>query len=145
MNVRPASSADLPGLAAIERLTPTAPGWSLASFERELSGGHVDLFVLEDAGRLLGYASLWRAGPEAQVATIVVRPEERGRGLGARLLGHMLARARAWGAEVLRLEVSAANAAAIALYQGAGLAIVGRRAKFYNDGSDALLMELKLS
>jgi ribosomal protein S18 acetylase RimI-like enzyme len=45
----------------------------------------------------------------------------------------------------MTLEVSAANAPAQALYLSEGFAVVGRRPKFYNDGSDAVLMDADLS
>ena len=41
----------------------------------------------------------------------------------------------------MTLEVSAENAAALGLYRSAGFAAVGRRKKFYADGSDAVLMD----
>jgi ribosomal protein S18 acetylase RimI-like enzyme len=40
--------------------------------------------------------------------------------------------------------VSDKNAGARAFYEALGLRVVGRRPKFYNDGSDAVLMDLIL-
>lgn len=40
----------------------------------------------------------------------------------------------------MTLEVRTGNAAARALYAGAGFAEVGRRRRYYTDGEDAVLM-----
>lgn len=56
----------------------------------------------------------------------------------------LTAAAKKLGAKRVTLEVSAANARARNFYARAGAKIVGRRAKFYNDGSDAVLMDYSL-
>ena len=95
-----------------------------------------------------GCALVRTAGGEAELLTIAVAPEARRRGLGAALLDGCLAEAAAAGAERLHLEVSAANAPAIALYTRAGFAETGRRRGYYaGDGGreDALLMSRSLA
>ena len=52
--------------------------------------------------------------------------------------------AAARGAEALFLEVSERNMEARALYAGAGCAEVGRRKRYYADGSEALVLRLGL-
>lgn len=81
---------------------------------------------------------------EAEILTLAVRPERRREGVGAALLGAAAVAAAARGAEALFLEVSERNAAARALYAGAGCAEVGRRKRYYADGSDALVLRLGL-
>ncbi|MDE1975656.1 MAG: ribosomal protein S18-alanine N-acetyltransferase [Elusimicrobia bacterium] len=142
--IRPARPADLDALLAIEARWPTAPGWSRAQFEREMSWERSYFVVLEENGAVAGYAGLWEIPPEGQVTTIAVAPESSGRGLGRRLLNALLGRCRERGLSSVTLEVSAKNPAAIALYESSGFRVVGRRPKFYNDGSDALLMDLSL-
>lgn len=102
---RPWSADEIAALAA-------APG----GFLIEQPGG----FVL---GRAL-------AG-EAELLTIAVAPEARRQGLGATLLAEFTAAAAARGAETAYLEVAADNAAAIALYLGAGWNEAGRRRGYY--------------
>ncbi|WP_241665510.1 GNAT family N-acetyltransferase [Teichococcus oryzae] len=77
---------------------------------------------------------------EAEVLTLAVRPEARRMGLGAALLGGALGLAAARGGARMFLEVSAKNAAAQALYAAAGFSVVGRRRRYYADGSDALVL-----
>ena len=142
--IRPARPADLDALLAIEARWPTTPGWSRAQFEREMSWDRSYFVVLEDAGVVAGYAGLWEIPPEGQVTTLAVAPEAAGRGLGRRLLNALLERCRARSLSRVTLEVSAKNPAAIELYESCGFCVVGRRPKFYNDGADALLMDLSL-
>lgn len=142
--VRPCRPEDLPEILAIEEAWPTAPGWSRAQFEREMSSERSRLLVLEEEGMLRAYAGFWSIPPEAQVTTLVVAPEAAGRGLGRLLLEGLLKTCRHLGLERVTLEVSSANERALRLYRRAGFRIVGRRPKFYNDSSDAILMDLSL-
>jgi ribosomal-protein-alanine N-acetyltransferase len=43
------------------------------------------------------------------------------------------------------LEVSAANQAALALYEAAGFEEIDRRRRYYRDGTDAVVMRLRLA
>jgi ribosomal-protein-alanine N-acetyltransferase len=123
---------------------PWAGGWSRAQYEEEAGAGK-GLFAVLDDGEVRGFFILRRVDPEAQLVDIAVGPRDRGRGLGKSLLAAAVAAARSWGSSKLTLEVSAANAPALRLYERAGFRIVGRRPKFYNDRSDAMLMDLPLS
>ena len=80
------------------------------------------------------------AADEAEVLTVAVVPERRQQGLGAALLTRAAEEARLRGAVRMFLEVSTRNPAARGLYQRMGYQQVGRRAGYYADGSDALVM-----
>ncbi len=102
-----------------------------------------------------GAFGLWRPGDglvlaraaagEAEILTLAVAPAARGQGLGAMLLGGAMQGAVLRGAGEMFLEVAAGNAAALALYRSAGFAEVGRRRRYYADGSDALVLRRVLS
>jgi ribosomal-protein-alanine N-acetyltransferase len=81
--------------------------------------------------------------------TLAVAPEARRRGLGRALLDAGLAAAAASGAEAMFLEVAADNAAALALYAGAGFDRVGLRRGYYprvaGSAADALTLRRALS
>ncbi|HEY8613806.1 MAG TPA: GNAT family N-acetyltransferase, partial [Roseomonas sp.] len=79
---------------------------------------------------------------EAEILTLAVDPGARRRGLGGALLTAAVTEAGRRGAEVLFLEVSEANAPARALYARAGAMEVGRRRRYYADGSDALVLRI---
>ena len=85
------------------------------------------------------------AADEAEVLTVAVVPERRQQGLGAALLARAAEEARLRGAVRMFLEVSTRNPAARGLYQRMGYQQVGRRAGYYADGSDALIMSKLLA
>lgn len=143
-DIRDATLADAADLA---RLHATAfhRGWSGQEFERLLSEragvGHV--VTAGPGGRLLGFVLSHAVPPESEILSIVMDRASRGRGLGARLLGHHLGRLAARGVTASFLEVEAGNAPAIALYRRSGYGEVGRRKGYYEgpDGrTDALVM-----
>lgn len=98
-------------------------------------------FLLRESGRPAGMALLRQAADEAEILTIGVAPEARGRGAGRGLLEAAEAALRDGGVARLFLEVSIANAAARGLYGRAGYSEIGRRKAYYADGTDALVLE----
>lgn len=90
-----------------------------------------------------GFAVGRAVAGEADLVTIAVDPEARRRGLGRELLAAFEAAARAHGSETAFLEVAEDNAAALALYAGAGWTETGRREGYYRRGParvDAIMM-----
>jgi ribosomal-protein-alanine N-acetyltransferase len=132
-------------LACLHAACFTVPRpWSAEEFAA-LLGGEGVILVSESTGFALGRV----AADEAEVLTIAVDPAARRKGIGARLLRGLLADAVARGATEAFLEVAADNAAALALYRGAGFAEVGRRKGYYSgrDGpaTDALVLRQRLA
>jgi ribosomal-protein-alanine N-acetyltransferase len=82
-------------------------------------------------GKEVGFAIARCVADEAEVISIGVAPTVRRRGVGAALLADVMARAVAYGAASIFLEVAEDNAAAIALYLSAGFEKVGRRPRYY--------------
>lgn len=101
--------------------------------------------LAEEEGEPLGFALGRVAADEAEVLTIAVRPEVRRRGHARALLRALMATAAARGARALFLEVSEPNDAARALYAALGAEQVGRRPRYYHDGSAALVLRLALA
>ncbi len=97
--------------------------------------------VADDAGFVL----VRTATDEAEILTLAVAPHARRRGVGSRLLAAALADAISRAAATVHLEVSAANDAARLLYAKAGFVEIGRRLRYYDDGSDALLLSRSLA
>lgn len=102
------------------------PPWSEAAFAGLLAQPGVFLLT-EPAGFVLGRVIL----DEAELLTLAVDPAARRQGTGRRLLAAFAAEASARGATRAVLEVAAGNAAARALYAGAGWAEAGRRRGYY--------------
>lgn len=117
--------------------------WTATEFAAFLAQPGI-LLSSEPGGFALGRV----AGPEAELLTLAVGPAWRRRGIGRRLLAAFEAGATAAGAEEALLEVSALNAAALALYGAAGFAEVGRRRGYYTSAGkppvDALILRKSL-
>jgi ribosomal-protein-alanine N-acetyltransferase len=85
--------------------------------------------------RLSGFVITRMAADEAEILTLAVDSPERGQGLGRMLMEAAAARARAFGAVSLFLEVAEDNLPAIALYERLGFATVGTRPDYYRRGA----------
>jgi RimJ/RimL family protein N-acetyltransferase len=107
-------------------------------------GGRAALWVLDDAGRVVGNASVGERVSGVLYLGMAILPEARGQGGGRALLGAVLEHAEATGAHKVELEVWIDNARAIALYASAGFEVEGLRRDHYRrrDGRlrSALLM-----
>ncbi|MDE2141950.1 MAG: GNAT family N-acetyltransferase [Elusimicrobia bacterium] len=139
--VRPARGFDIGEVAEIAT-RPFAARWSRAAYAAEAERTDA-IFLVADVGRVAGYAVARVFDGEAQLLDLAAASD--GQGAGRALWTALAEAARARGAARLSLEVSAANARALIFYKRAGAVVVGRRAKFYNDGSDAILMDFPLA
>lgn len=127
MIVRPATVEDVPALVqtmvivAQEGTIGTEPpvdreargGWFREAIEE---GEQTVIWVLEDAGRVVGHAAVHRRNPGVLSFGMAILPDGRGRGGGRMLLEQIEAHARAVEAHKVELEVWPDNARAIALY-----------------------------
>ncbi|MFP5512799.1 MAG: GNAT family N-acetyltransferase [Alphaproteobacteria bacterium] len=97
--------------------------------------------------RPVGYGVLgFHAGtPLARLTSFAVEPDSRGQGIARRLLSALEDAAAAHGCRGLRLEVRADNAAAIALYAGAGYRRFAVYPAYYEDDMAALRLEKPLA
>lgn len=140
--MRAACPADAAALAAIHGAAfPPSETWGAEAMSLQL--GLPGVFGLIDAG---GGMVLTRvAGEEAELLTLAVVPANRGHGLGRALLDAALGEMRDRGARAVFLEVSEANQAARGLYAAASFVEVGRRRRYYPDGTDALVLRAGLS
>ncbi|MBV9321345.1 MAG: tRNA (adenosine(37)-N6)-threonylcarbamoyltransferase complex dimerization subunit type 1 TsaB, partial [Mycobacterium sp.] len=121
--------ADAARCAQLEAcLFPGDDPWPAAAFGRELAAKYTHYVAARTADTLVGYAGISRLGRkppfEYEVHTIGVDPAYQGQGIGRRLLAKLLDFA---DGGVVYLEVRTDNAAAIALYRGAGFVKVGLR------------------
>lgn len=140
VTLRPATGADVSRVATIERAAFSDP-WSPSAFVSVLESPRSLFLVAEVGGELAGYAVAWAVVDEAEIANVAVAPPWRRRGVGAALLDAVLARLESEGARTVYLEVRDSNAAARALYESRGFAVVGRRRRYYRRPTeDALVM-----
>ncbi len=136
-----ATVAHAAALAAIHAAAfPPSERWGADAMALQL--GLHGAFGLIDArgGMVLARA----AAGEAEILTFAVIPDQRRTGLGGALLRAAMARAAALGARAMFLEVAVGNAPARALYARHDFTEVGRRKRYYPDGSDALVLRAEL-
>lgn len=154
MMIVPLESDHLDSVTAIEEEDGDAR-WTRAQFEKELSQEVGRFFVVlgsdptatATGGQtpILGYGGYWKVGPEAQITNLVVRKDQRCRGIGRRLLEFILDCARVEMCSACTLEVRQGNVHAQSLYRALGFEVKGARPKIYqNPVEDAVLMEKKL-
>jgi ribosomal-protein-alanine N-acetyltransferase len=106
--------------------------------------GHFGLLAIEQ-DQPLGFAIGRAQAGEAEILTIAVRPGERRRGIGRLLLRALMTEAARRGAAELFLEVAEPNAIARALYMSLDAREVGRRPRYYADGTAALILSIDLT
>jgi [ribosomal protein S18]-alanine N-acetyltransferase len=112
--------------------------WNAAAISALLVAPGTFAFAHDD-----GFILARAAGGEAEILTLAVAPQARGKGLGRGLLQAAIKRAQAMGAQTMFLEVGADNPAALALYARLGFVKAGLR-KGYYQGRDALVLRLPL-
>lgn len=141
--IRRAGSDDLEALGRVVR-TCFADGWGEAALASALSArGARAWLALDDAGAgcaVIGFVLARRIADLVEIDLVGVDPAARRGGVAARLLRRLLETERGEGLAEARLELSADNAAAAGLYAALGFVVVGRRPRYYPDGSDALLL-----
>jgi phosphinothricin acetyltransferase len=141
MTIRPATRDDLPGILriynhAVKFSTATADHepqpleTRTAWFESHLAD-ELPVLVAVDGGRLVGWAALnrWnvRLGYRFTVEnSVYVEEGERGRGVGTKLLGGLVAEAKRLGLHAILAGIDSENVASLALHARHGFVEVGR-------------------
>jgi ribosomal-protein-alanine N-acetyltransferase len=141
-------STDIDQVHALEeRIFPTP--WTRKSYEFEVERNPaseqwvIETWAEHDEWIVVAYTVCWKLGDELHIANLAVSPKFRRRGLGRRLLQHVLVRAAQHNMKSATLEVRFGNLAAQNLYVSFGFEEVGRRKRYYsNNREDALLMQL---
>ena len=143
------ATARVSDLAAVMRVMDTAfdpaygEAWSGAQLFTLFALPSARVALAWDGERPCGFYAARIAGPESELLLLAVDPSDRGRGVGARLIGDWQAWADAQGADEYFLEMRADNDA-VHLYARAGFSECGRRPAYYRGGDgvvrDAITM-----
>lgn len=144
IEIRPSSAQDLPRLAEIESASEYSARWGEKGLLEELSRQDGIVITVITDGVPSGFAAGRAIAGVASLYDVAVAPEKRRAGLGGELVRSFAGAARRAGCGRIELEVNAANAPALRLYEKCGFAVVGRRPKFYNLTDDAILMDMEL-
>jgi L-amino acid N-acyltransferase YncA len=141
MNIRDATAADLPEILAIynDAVLTTTAIWNesvvdlenrLAWFSDRRRSGY-PILVAEDAGEVIGYASLadFRAAEGYRYTveqSIYIGPDRRGTGVGRALLAPLTDRARLLGKHVIVAGIESSNLPSLRLHARLGFVQVGQ-------------------
>jgi len=146
--VEPATLRDAPRLAQLHAAS-FHRGWGDGEFESMIAERNTLVHRLRLGRKTVGFAVSRIGADEAEILSIAIDADKRGRGLSRNLLlthlGHLAGR----GVRRIFLEVEENNAPARRLYERCGFAVVGRRERYYQQASgeqlNALLMRRDLS
>lgn len=138
--IRRMQEADLPEVGKLELLC-FSDAWSETLLRASLESKLDIWYVLEESGRIAGYANLRIIADEGEIERIAIHPDFRSRGYGKKLMGEMVAFARRAGIKEMTLEVRASNSHALKLYESCGFAKEAVRKDYYrNPVEDGIIM-----
>ncbi|MCA0295903.1 MAG: GNAT family N-acetyltransferase [Actinobacteria bacterium] len=142
MIISHARTEDLADILALEQAGfEPAEQWSETAWAEELANPdrHVVAQLDLDA-HVVGVATFSRVEESADLLRVLVRPDARGRGIGASLVRAGLDWAAAVGAHQMLLEVSPENESAVGLYRRLEFEPISTRRDYYGPGRSALVM-----
>ena len=141
--IREALAADVKQIAEIEKVSFKTP-WSeemiLSEMKEPLSCFYVAVFQQ----KIIGYYGFLHILDELHILNVAVDPDLRQKGVGKKLIEHLVEQARALSARAVTLEVRESNLPAIRLYESFGFACAGVRPHYYTDKENALIYWLEL-
>ncbi|MBF4607974.1 ribosomal protein S18-alanine N-acetyltransferase [Curtobacterium sp. VKM Ac-1393] len=152
LRLRRAHPQDLDDIMWLEHVSFPTDAWSASQMSGELYSPHGYYIVIETVDDttvplVVGYAGLssLAGNPVADVQTIAVAADQRGKGLGRVLFSELLDEARRRGVHEVFLEVRADNPVAQAMYAAFGFERIATRPRYYQpDGVDAWVMRAEL-
>jgi ribosomal-protein-alanine N-acetyltransferase len=142
LSFRSARESDIPEIVRIERMSYAFP-WTEGIF-RDCLRVNYTCRVAEIGVPIAGYGIMSVAAGEAHLLNLCVGEDYRCRGIGRRLLAHLLQVAANVGAREGFLEARPSNTSAIRLYQSLGFVQIGVRRGYYQavDGrEDAIVLK----
>lgn len=143
---RVANAFDLPVFVSLDKeLFPYSP-WSASQYKEEFSSSTRHFVVaVDEAQSIVGYAGVFAPGAaEADILTVGVVPEHRGKGIAKALMALITDWAKAQGSTAMMLEVKVDNAEAMGLYESLGYSKLNIRKDYFGVGLDAQVMRLEL-
>jgi ribosomal-protein-alanine N-acetyltransferase len=145
MQVRRATSEDIPAILAIEHAAAPAAHWTETEYKNAVSSADRKIRVACMDRELRGFLVAMTAIAEWELENIAVAADARRSGIGRVLMQALIAEARAGGASEIRQEIRASNIAAQSLALRSGFEQVGTRPNYYsNPVEDALLFRLRI-
>lgn len=143
--IRPATDADVARMARIHQAS-FEKAWDAAELRRFMEGGGA--LVVEHRAAVAGFLLFRKVLDEAEILTFAVEKDQRGYGLGGKLMEAFIGQMQGEGVVRVFLEVAEDNPGARRLYARAEFIETGRRKGYYQRWHgkrvDAVLMERKI-
>lgn len=145
VTIRSMGIEDIDTVHMIETAAFAKTSWTKEAFLREIAANKfAHYFVMEKESEIIGYCGLWMILDQSQITTIAIREDQRGHGLGHKLL-RFIKEYSAESTTTLSLEVNVENDSAKKLYEKEGFSYGGIRKDYYGPGEDAHVMWVKLN
>ena len=135
---------DLPRILNIEAASFGRDAWRREAFLEALENCSDLFFIARTSGRIAGYSISCIERGRAELISIAVLPEFRGRGVARALIAAAIASAHDRRIGSVRLMVEVGNDAAIALYRRLGFYRLWTVPNYYGKGRNGWRMELLL-
>ncbi|MGA0078665.1 MAG: ribosomal protein S18-alanine N-acetyltransferase [Candidatus Nanopelagicales bacterium] len=132
----------IPQAHQIELTVFPETAWSEATFWSELAADNRYYLCFEENEELIGYGGIALKGSEADLQTLVIKPEFQQKGLASELITKLLEKTKESDAKRVFLEVVFDNEPAIALYKKFKFEQIALRQKYYPNGKAAVIMQL---
>lgn len=140
MTFREMTVEDLEQVAELEEELFTVP-WTKEGFLTYLMKDNTLMFVVEEKGKILAYASILTVLDEGDVLNVAVRRDRQREGIGHFLMECMIRMAAERGVTTIHLEVRESNGPARRLYKRLGFKEDGLRKNYYEEPvENAVLM-----
>ena len=129
----------------IDKQVFNASAWSLPTFWSEFTQrNRCYLALVDEKKEIMGFGGIAFNGADADIQTMVIKPEFQKKGYGKQLLDALLEKVKENNSKRVFLEVVAENKPAISLYLSRKFEQIAKRSNYYPDGSDAVIMQLDL-
>ena len=115
--------------------------WKRSDFEYEINENEfAHMVVFEEEGQILGMLGYYILFDDAQITTIAVKENSRGKHIATQLMQYLIKDCIERECSVLSLEVRVSNFKAIHLYKKFEFVEMNIRKGYYEDGEDAIFM-----
>ena len=145
ISVRSGGLGDIEEMYALDCASFEFP-WTLNDFKSVLLSG-TPVILIEEKGKIVAQCVYRTVLDEAEILTLAVAPDARGKGYARLLLEELDAILFALGVRYLFLEVRVSNTRARHVYSSAGFEEIGFRKRYYltrNGREDAVVMQKAL-
>lgn len=120
----------LASVAELEELCFAHP-WSAEGLKTLTGEGGVGFAAVDESGKVISYAGMVLAADMGDITDVATHPDFRRQGISRAVMERLLEFAVQKQLTSVALDVRVSNVGAIALYEGLGFEMAGKRPRFY--------------